>query len=346
MNKKAIIITGIFVFLFLAVTLSMAMYFTHKIIFGNNISFDATPYLYIKTGSTYDDVLKLLEKENIVKSVKTFQTVAHFKKYPQKVKSGRYSIRQGMSNNELINMLRSGQQAAVHFTFNNIRTKEQFVQRVAQQLETDYDSLLSLLNNDAELEKYHVNKENVLTVFIPNTYQLWWNTSVDGFVARMYREYQKFWNKERLKKAAEINLSPTEVIILASIVEEENHRSDEQAKIAGVYVNRLKKDMYLQADPTIKYALQDFGRKRLLYVDLEVNSPYNTYKYTGLPPGPVRIPSPNCIDNVLNYEKHHYLFMCAKEDFSGYHNFGRTAAEHGVNVDKYHKALNRNKIKK
>jgi UPF0755 protein len=346
MNKKAIVITGIFVFLFLTVTVSMAMYFTYKIIFGDNISSHAAPYLYIKTGSTYDDVLELLQKENVVKNVKTFQTVARFKKYPQKVKSGRYSIKQGMSNNELINMLRSGRQEVVHFTFNNIRTKEQFAQSVSRQLETDYDSLLSLLNNDTQLEKYHVNKENVLTVFIPNTYQLWWNTSVEAFMERMYREYQRFWNKERLKKAAEMDLSPTKVIILASIVEEENHRSDEQAKIAGVYINRLKKGMYLQADPTVKYALQDFGRKRLLYVDLEVNSPYNTYKHTGLPPGTIRIPSPNCIDNVLNYEKHQYLFMCAKEDFSGYHNFSKTAAGHRVNVDKYHKALNKNKIKK
>ncbi|MDR0605577.1 MAG: endolytic transglycosylase MltG [Bacteroidales bacterium] len=346
MTKKTIIITGICVSLFLTGTVSMAMYFTYKIIFGNNISSDAAPYLYVKTGSTYDDVLELLQKENIVKSVKTFQTVARFKKYPQKVKSGRYPIKQGMSNNELINMLRLGHQEAVHFTFNNIRTKEQFAQKVSQQLEIDYDSLLSLLNNDTQLEKYHLNKDNVLTVFIPNTYQLWWNTSAKEFVERMYREYQKFWNKERLKKAADMDLSPTEIIILASIVEEENHRSDEQSKIAGVYINRLKKDMYLQADPTVKYALQDFGRKRLLYVDLEVNSPYNTYKYTGLPPGTIRIPSPNCIDNVLNYEKHYYLFMCAKEDFSGYHNFSRTATEHNVNVNKYHKALNRNKIKK
>jgi UPF0755 protein len=210
----------------------------------------------------------------------------------------------------------------------------------------NHDSLLFLLNNDDELEIYRLNKENVLTVFIPNTYQFWWNTSADEFMKRMYKEYRKFWDKNRMEKAANMGLTPTEAGILASIVEEENHRTDEQAKIAGVYVNRLKKGMYLQADPTVKFALQDFGRKRLLYADLKVDSPYNTYRHAGLPPGPIRIPDPVCIDKVLNYEKHNYLFMCAKEDFSGYHNFAETAAGHGVNVNKYHHALNVNKIKK
>jgi UPF0755 protein len=162
----------------------------------------------------------------------------------------------------------------------------------------------------------------------------------------MYKEYRKFWNSERLEKAAKIHLTPTQISILASIVEEENHRTDEQARIAGVYINRLNKGIYLQADPTVKFALQDFGRKRLLYADLEMDSPYNTYKYPGLPPGPIRIPSLTCIDKVLDYEKHNFLFMCAKEDFSGYHNFAETLAGHTANVNKYHNALNRNKIKR
>jgi UPF0755 protein len=344
MSKKAVIITSILIFLLLAGTVTI--YFAYKVIFVDNIALNSPMYIYIRTGSSYDDVVELMEKENVLKDIKTFQRLSHIKKYPQRVKAGCYYIKQGMSNNELINMLRSGRQKAIDFKFNNIRTKEQFVERVSLQLEMDYNSLLLLLNSDKELEKYGVNKENVLTVFIPNTYQLWWNTSPDEFVKRMYREYQKFWNSERMKKATEMQLSPTEISILASIVEEENHRTEEQARIAGVYINRLNKGMCLQADPTIKFALQDFGRKRLLYADLEVNSPYNTYKHTGLPPGPIRIPSPTCIDKVLNYEKHNYLFMCAKEDFSGYHNFAVTADEHAVNVNKYHKALNRNKIKR
>jgi UPF0755 protein len=344
MSKKAVIITSLLLFLLLIGTITM--YFAYKVIFTDNVSMGSPVYIYIKTASTYDDVVELMKKENVLKNIKTFQWLSSLKKYPQRVKAGRYCIKQGMSNNELVNLLRSGRQEAVNFTFNNIRTKEQFVERVSQQLEMDYDSLLLLLNNDKKLEKYGVNKDNVLTVFIPNTYQFWWNTSPDEFVKRMYREYRKFWNGERMAKATEMQLSPTEITILASIVEEENHRTEEQARIAGVYINRLNKGMYLQADPTIKFALQDFGRKRLLYVDLKVNSPYNTYKHTGLPPGTIRIPSPTCIDKVLNYEKHNYLFMCAREDFSGYHNFAVTAAGHSVNVSKYHKALNRNKIKR
>jgi UPF0755 protein len=344
MNKKTGIIAVILIFLFVSGTISV--YFTYEILFADNISSNTPPYIYIKTGSTYEEVVELLKEKNVVKDIKTFQTVSRLKKYPQKVKAGRYPVKQGMSNNKLVNMLRSGRQEAVRFIFNNIRTKEQFAQKVSQQLETDYDSLLSLLNYDEKLAIYHLNKENILTVFIPNTYQLWWNTSPDEFVKKMYREYRKFWNKERMEKASDMGLSPTEVIIIASIVEEENHRGDEQARIAGVYVNRLKKGVYLQADPTVKFALQDFGRKRLLYADLEIDSPYNTYKHAGLPPGPIRIPSPTCIDKVLNYEKHHYLFMCAKEDFSGYHRFAATAGEHAVNVRKYHRALNKHKIKK
>ena len=343
-KKKKKIIIGIFIFLVLAGT--MTAYFAYKIIFTNNISSSAPSIIYIKTGSTYVQVIDILEKNNVVNDIRTFKLVSKWKKYPQKIKAGRYAVEQGMNNNELVNMLRSGRQEAVNFTFNNIRTKEQLVKKVSQYLETQPDSLLSFLNNLQEIEKYNVNTENVLTIFIPNTYQLWWNTNPSEFTQRMYREYQKFWTEERMQKASEINLSPTEVIILASIVEEENHRSDEQSRIAGVYINRLKKNIPLQADPTVKFALNDFERKRLLYADLKINSPYNTYKYSGLPPGPIRIPSPQCIDNVLNYEKHNYIFMCAKEDFSGYHNFAATSREHSANAKKYHKALNKRKIKK
>ncbi len=343
MRRKVIIIS---VILFLFLVGIITVYFAYKMVFTNNISSEAPSYIYIKTGSTYDGVIDILKKEHVVKDLKTFQWVSKVKDYPQRVKAGRYAVKQGMNNNELVNMLRSGRQEPVNFTFNNVRTKEQFVQKVSQQLETGYDDLLSLLDDDKELEKYNVNKENVLILFIPNTYQFWWNTSPDEFMQRMYKEYHTFWNQQRIQRAKDINLSPIEVSIMASIVEEENHRADEQARIAGVYINRLNRGMLLQADPTVKFALQDFGRKRLLYADLEIDSPYNTYKYMGLPPGPIRIPSPVSIDNVLNYEKHNYIFMCAKEDFSGYHNFAATSAQHAANARKYHDALNRNKIKK
>lgn len=341
MRKKIIIITLILIFS----AGIIAGIFGYKILLSNNISPQASSLIYIPTGSSFDDVLNILERGNVLINKHSFQQLAQRKNYPKHIKAGCYHIKQGMNNNELVNMLRSGNQQAVNFTFNNIRTKEQFAKRVSEQLETDYEALLSLLNNDEKLLPYDVTAETVLTIFIPNTYQVWWNTSAEDFVARMHKEYRKFWTENRLEKARDSRLSPTQIIILASIVEEENYRTDEQPRIAGVYINRLKKNMLLQADPTVKFALQDFGRKRILRKDLEIDSPYNTYKYAGLPPGPIRIPSPTCIDAVLNYEHHNYLYMCAKEDLSGYHNFASTLAQHNINAAKYHNALNRKNIK-
>ncbi|MDR0367589.1 MAG: endolytic transglycosylase MltG [Bacteroidales bacterium] len=317
----------------------------YRTVFSNNILPQASAFIYIQTGSSFDDVMKILKTEQILKDEHTFCWVAKQKNYIPHVKAGRYRIKQKMNNNELVNMLRSGRQEAVHFTFNNIRTKEQLVKRVADQLETDPNELLSLLNNNEKLKPHNVNTETALTLFIPNTYQMWWNTSADDFVKKMHKASQTFWTESRCEKAQKAGLSPTEVIILASIVEEENHRTNEQPRIAGVYINRLKKGMLLQADPTVKFALQDFGKKRILKKDLETESPYNTYKHVGLPPGPVRIPSPTAIDAVLDYEKHNYFYMCAKDDLSGYHNFAATLAQHHANAAKYHQALNRRKIK-
>jgi len=341
MRKKIIISIVIVILLFGIV----ATFFAHSIVFSNNISPQASQLIYLEKDASFDDMLYVLEKENILKNKQTFQWVAKWKSFTR-VRSGRYRINQGMSNNEIVNMLRSGRQEAVSFTFNNIRTKEQFVKRVAEQLNIHPDSLLSFLNDEEKLSLYHVNPETALSIFIPNTYQIWWDISVDEFVEKMYSEYQKFWTEERLQKAEKIKLSPTEVIILASIVEEENHRTDEQSRIAGVYINRLVIGMLLQADPTIKFALQDFGRTRILLSDLKTESPYNTYLHAGLPPGPIRIPSSTCVDAVLNYEKHNYLYMCAKDDLSGYHNFAVTHSQHIANAQKYQNALNKRNIKK
>lgn len=341
MRKRILIIISILILL-AGTIVGMLGY---RMLFSNNVSPQASSLIFIPTGSLFDDVLDILEKENVLVNKHSFQRLAKQKNYPKHVKAGCYRIKQGANNNELVNMFRSGNQQAVNFTFNNIRTKEQLAKRVSEQLETDYDELLSFLNNDERLLPYNVTAETVLTIFIPNTYQIWWNTSAEGFVERMYKEYQKFWTENRLAKAENTGLSPTQIIILASIVEEENHRTDEQPRIAGVYMNRLKKNMLLQADPTVKFALQDFGRKRILRKDLEINSPYNTYKYGGLPPGPIRIPSPTCIDAVLNYEHHNYIYMCAKDDLSGYHNFASTLRQHNINAAKYHNALNKRNVR-
>ncbi|MCL2131234.1 MAG: endolytic transglycosylase MltG [Lentimicrobiaceae bacterium] len=317
--------------------------------FSNNMqreTKESVRHIYIPTGASCDDVLEILEENKVLKNKKSFEWIAKIKQYPSRIRSGRYRIDRPMSNNNLVNRLRSGSQEAVDFTFNNIRTKEQFAKRVADQLEMTPVDLLDLLNDNDFLAAYNLNSETALTIFVPNTYKIWWNTSAEDFVKKMYREYEKFWTEERKAKAAQIPLSPTEVVILAAVVEEENHRRDEQARIAGLYINRLRIGMPLQACPTVKFALNDFAKQSLSYSDLEVNSPYNTYKIAGLPPTPIRIPSPSCVDEVLNYEKHNYLYMCAKEDFSGYHNFTANYSQHLSNAAKYHNALNHNKIKK
>ena len=323
----------------------ISAYRRHRAAFANNVQLKAADYICIPTGATYEEVLAILEENKVLQNKKSFERMAKIKKYPNRIRSGKYRIDRKMSNNELINRLRSGNQEAVDFTFNNIRTKEQFANRVGEQLEMNAEDLLDLLNDTVFLISYSIHSQTVLTLFIPNTYKVWWNTSAEDFVKKMYREYEKFWTEDRKEKAAAIPLTPTEVIILASIVEEENHRRDEQARIAGLYINRLRIGMRLQADPTLKFAWNDFAIKRVLDYHKEINSPYNTYKVTGLPPGPIRIPSPSCVDEVLNYEKHNYLYMCAKEDFSGYHNFSTTLSQHNANAAKYHNALNKNKIR-
>ena len=317
----------------------------HRAAFSNNVRLRSSICIYIPTGAAYSDVLAVLKENKVLKNEKSFEYIAKIKKYPTRIRAGKYRIDQKMSNNELVNRLRSGRQEAVDFTFNNIRTKEQFANRVAEQLEMNSTDLLDLLNDNDFLAAYHLNSQTALTIFIPNTYKVWWNTSAEDFVKKMYREYGKFWTEERREKAAAIGLSPTEVVILASIVEEENHRRDEQARIAGLYINRLKMGMPLQADPTLKFAWNDFALKRVLDCHKEIDSPYNTYKIAGLPPGAIRIPSPSCVDAVLHYEKHNYLYMCAKEDLSGYHNFSVTYSQHQANAAKYHNTLNKNKIK-
>ena len=317
----------------------------YRAVFSNNIDGQSAIYIYISTGSVYEDVLGILDENKVLKNKKSFDRIAKIKQYPKHIRSGRYRIDLKMSNNELINRLRSGSQEAVNFTFNNIRTKEQFAKRVAEQLEITEMELIDLLNDNDFLTAYNLNLETALTIFIPNTYKIWWNTSAENFVKKMHSQYMLFWTEERKEQAEKIPLTPTEVIILASIVEEENHRLEEQARIAGVYINRLKIGMPLQADPTLKLAWNDFTIKRLLDFHKEIISPYNTYKIAGLPPGSIRIPSSSCVDAVLNYEKHNYLYMCAKEDLSGYHNFAVTLSQHNANATKYHNTLNKNKIR-
>jgi UPF0755 protein len=251
-----------------------------------------------------------------------------------------------MSNNKLVNMLRAGKQVPVKLVFNNIRLKEQFAGKIGKQIEADSIQLLSLLNDQQTAAKYNFTKENFLCMFIPNTYEMYWNTSPERFIEKMNRQYNEFWTNERKLVAEGIGLKPEEVIILAAIVEQETIKDDEKPTVAGVYINRLKKGMPLEADPTLKYALGDFSIQRILNKDKLVNSPYNTYLNTGLPPGPICMPSVSSINAVLNYQHHQYIFFCAKEDRSGYHNFARTLDQHMNNARAYQRALDKINIRR
>ena len=317
----------------------------HRIYMPNVLVPDSSiTYLYIPTGSDFDDVVDRIKENEMVENVSSFIWLAKKKNYPNHVYPGRYALKHKMNNNEIINLLRSGYQEPVKVIFNSIRTKEQLAGRIAKQIEADSLALLNAFTNDSIIKDYGFKPETFTCIFIPNTYEFWWNTTAESFVQRMYKEYQRFWTANRLAKAKNLNLTPVDVITLASIVDEETIFNDEMQKVAGVYINRLRKRMHLQADPTLKFAMGDFSIKRVLTVHKLIDSPYNTYKRYGLPPGPISIPSIAAIDAVLNYEQHHYLYFCAKPDFSGYHNFAKTLSQHNINARKYQRALNREKI--
>lgn len=305
-----------------------------------------TACIYVRTGSTYSDVVKMLKDSCYVVDIESFDWVARQKNYPQLVKAGRFKIKDGMSNNQLINMLRGGVQEPVKITINKTRSIKRIAEMIGSKLEADELDLYDLLTDNQYLSKFGKTRETAFTLFISDTYYFNWNTSAKEFVERMYAETQKFWDDDRQAKAKAVKLTPDEVYTLASIVEEETLKNDEKPDVAGVYLNRMRIGMPLQADPTVKFAVGDFEIKRILNKHLTVDSPYNTYKHKGLPPGPICIPSKSSIDAVLNYNKHKYLYFCAKDDFSGYHAFARNLIEHNVNAEKYRKALNKNRIYK
>lgn len=304
-------------------------------------------YLYIHTGASFEQVLSSLTANKYLCDPKSFEWMAMKMNYPTHVKPGRYKISDGMTNRQLLNMLRAGNQEPTKVIFNSLRFKHELASVVGKQIEADSMEIIRLLNDEKFLEKLGgFNKETAQAMFIPNTYELYWNTSAEQFINKMYREYQKFWNEKRSKQAELIGMTPAQVSTLASIIEEESQKKSERPIIAGLYINRLKKDMLLQADPTVRFAWGDFSIKRIYEKYTLVDSPYNTYKYIGLPPGPICIPSISALDAVLNYQKHDYIYFCAKEDFSGYHNFARTLEQHNQNAQKYRRALTKAGIRR
>ena len=346
-RKRTGQLIGCMVFMLL-VAGGITAYRFYEYIYGVNLSVTSEEalFLYIPTNSTFDDVYSLLEESGL-HDMQSFRRVAARMNYPARVKSGRYRLTDGMSNIELIRLLRSGRQIPVKVTFNNIRLNTQLAGIVAPPIEADSASILAVLTDSAYLaEHFQLTPQTILSLCIPNTYEFFWNTSSKDFLDRMSKEYDRFWTESRRQKARDAQLTPLQVSILASIIEEETQKDDEKPTMAGVYINRLNRGIPLQADPTLKYAAGDFSIQRILNSHKEIQSPYNTYLNTGLPPGPICIPSIASIDAVLNYEKHDYLFFCAKDDFSGYHNFARTLQQHNRNAQAYQKALNQIKIYK
>jgi UPF0755 protein len=316
-----------------------------KIFAPNDFDNKRDQIIYIPTGSTIDDVVLYLKEEGLVDDTEAFSWVAEKMNYSANVKPGKYQLKNRMSNKEIVTLLRSGKQVPIRLTFSNIRTSYDLAGAVGGKIEADSASIAYLFKDKVYLAKYGLTEENSLCLMIPNTYEFKWNTSAEEFFERMSVEYKKFWTAQRKAKAKNIGLTQTQVCVLASIVDKETRKNDEKPLVAGVYMNRYLKGWKLEADPTLVYAAGDFTIRRVLNEHKEIDSPYNTYLYTGLPPGPICMPSISSVDAVLNYTKHDFMFFCAREDFSGYHSFAKNYVQHLINARRFQKELDRRNIK-
>ncbi|MFA5814657.1 MAG: endolytic transglycosylase MltG [Bacteroidales bacterium] len=299
-------------------------------------------YFFIRTGSQYPQVYMDFKKSGWLKYDRGFDWVAKRKEYPASIKPGRYLLLKGMSNSQIVDILRSGRQAEVNLVFNTTRYFDRLAGVISKQIEADSAALIKAFRDSAVISSFGYTPDQWRVMFIPNTYRFLWNTNAEQFLERMNQEFKAFWNPARESRLKEIGLDKFQLMSLAAIVQEETFKLEDMPIVAGVYINRLKKGIRLQADPTVIYALGDYSIKRVLHNHLTIDSPYNTYKYAGLPPGPIRIPSVQAIDACLNYQKHDYLYFCAKEDFSGYSVFARSYSEHLANARKYQRALHKN----
>lgn len=314
------------------------LYFQGK----KNINLTKSIDFFVSSNSDFNELVKQLANQGIIDDTATFKNYSNERNLTNStLEPGKYQIEPGDTWNDLVTNLRKGYgEQEVKLTFNNTRTLKEIAEKITKNIEPTEEQFYQYITTPEVQRKYGFNEHTIRTIFIPNTYNVWWDISVEELLKRMAEEYKSFWTDERKAKANEIGLSQSEVSTLASIVYTETAKVDEAPKIAGVYMNRLKLGMPLQADPTLIFAIGDFTIKRVLNKDKEIESPYNTYKYTGLPPGPIYVSPISYIDAVLNYQKHDYLYFCAKEDFSGYSNFAKTLSQHNVNARKYQKALN------
>ncbi|WP_017732409.1 endolytic transglycosylase MltG [Nafulsella turpanensis] len=342
MKNRKILLVGLVVF---SVLLTSFSFYAYQIVFTPNILVEQEDRsLIIQPEESFEELRKRLHKEGIIQDMISFSFLSKLMEYPENVKPGHYVLKKDMSNLEAIRLLRSGMQTPVNVTFNNVRTKELLAKELSENLMAEEEELYRLMHDSATLARYGFDSLNVVSMFIPNTYEFFWTTSAEEVFERMHEEYEKFWNEERRAKAEQLGLNPKEVSVLASIVKAETSKRDEMPRVAGVYLNRLDKNMRLEADPTLIFAANDFTIRRVLNEHKKIDSPYNTYMYAGLPPGPINVPSITAIDAVLNAEDHRFLFFCAREDFSGYHNFAATYREHLRNARKWQQALNKQKV--
>ncbi len=323
-------------------------YYVYNALFAPNTKIqEDVAFVYVPTGATFEEVSTRLQP--LLEDMATFRAVAKRKKYPSNIRPGKYAVRKGMNNNAIINSLRSAN-LPVNVSFNNQESLSNLAGRVAAQLEADSLSLLRVLGDTTSLKAYGLDQQSALALYLPNTYEFFWNTSAEGFRERMLKEFDSFWDETRRSKASGLGLNPLQVITLASVVQKETAMAEERPRVAGLYLNRLRKNMLLQADPTVIYAIKhqtgnfDTIIKRVLYRDLETNSPFNTYKFAGLPPGPITMPDISSIEAVLNPEKHNYYYMVADVENFGYHKFAESLTQHNRNKVQYIRWINEQRI--
>lgn len=340
MSKKKILIPLII----FSTILTTGSVYTYQMLYSPNFLINAKDkFIIIEENTDFNQLLKKLEDDTLINDILSFSFLSKIMEYQENIKIGAYKIKMNMSNYDLITMLRSGNQTPIKLTFTYARKIDDLAEKITSKLKMSKDDLLKYLNNN--IDKYSgFKKSDIISIFLPDTYEVYWNISPEKLTNKMYSEYQKFWSDERLSKLNKTNLNKKEAIVLASIVASETRMLDEADRIAGLYINRLNRNMRLQADPTLIFAADDFTIRRVLNKHKKIKSPYNTYINRGLPPGPIRLASKKYIDAVLNYEKHNYIFMCAEEDFSGYHAFATNLSDHNRNARKFQIALNKRKI--
>ena len=340
MSKKKILIPLI---IFSTILTTVSVY-TYQMLYSPNFLINSEDkFIIIDDNTNFNELIKKLEDDTLINDILSFSFLSKIMEYQENIKIGAYKVKMNMTNYDMITMLRSGNQTPIKLTFSYARKMDDLAEKITSKLKMSKDDLLNYLNDN--IDDYNgFEKSDIISVFLPDTYEVYWNVSPKNLTNKMYSEYKKFWNSERIAKLENINLNEKEAIVLASIVASETRMLDEADRVAGLYINRLRKNMRLQADPTLIFAANDFTIRRVLNKHKKIKSPYNTYIHKGLPPGPIRLVPKQYIDAVLNYEEHNFIYMCAKEDFSGYHAFATNLSDHNRNARKFQIALNMKKI--